>query len=176
MGVKRFFYGLRKLWGVGLYLLIIALLVEGVTMSVHQRISFPFMVTRNVQVWLTLILGCLCVAGLIWFNASLNLIKVNLLDGERTLVTHGPFSYVRHPLYAILLLTALPLTIVWSADGLFVIAWFVILMLSHVLVLKEERGLREEFGEAYTTYRQYVPALLPYKGNGGRRYRESSAP
>ena len=176
MGVKRFLNGLRKLWGVGVYLLIIVLLVEGMTMSVHQWISFPLRVTRTLQVGLTVILGGLCLAGLIWFNASLNLIKVNLLDGESTLVTHGPFSYVRHPLYAILLLTALPLTIVWSADGLFVIAWFVILMLSHALVLKEEQGLREEFGEAYTTYRHYVPALFPYKGNGGRRYRESSVP
>jgi protein-S-isoprenylcysteine O-methyltransferase Ste14 len=157
-------------------LLIIALLVEGVTMSVHKWVGFPLRVTRTVQVGLTVILGGLCVAGLIWFNASLNLIKVNLLDGERTLVTQGPFSYVRHPLYAIVLLTALPLTIVWSADGLFVIAWFVILLLSHALVLKEERGLREEFGDAYTTYRQYVPALLPYKGNGGKRYPTSLAP
>ena len=122
-----------------------------------------------------MLLGGLFLAGMIWFNASLNLIKVNLLDGDRTLVTQGPFSYVRHPLYAILLLTALPLTIVWSAEGLFAAAWLVILLIAHVLVLKEERGLQEEFGDAYTTYRQYVPALLPYKGNGGKRYRAHHA-
>ena len=173
MGVNRFLDGLRKLWGVGGYLLIIVLLVEVVTMLVRQWTGFPFRVTRTFQIGLTVILGGLCLAGVIWFNASLNLVKVNLLGGERTLVTHGPFSYVRHPLYAVLLLTALPLTIVWSADGLFVAAWLVILLLGHALVLKEERGLREEFGEAYTTYRRYVPALLPYKGNGGKRYRTS---
>lgn len=173
MGIKNFLNGLRKLWGVGVYLLTIVLLVEGVAMSVQQWVSFPLRMTQPVQVGLTLILGGLCIAGLIWFNASLNLIKVNLLDGRRTLVTHGPFSYVRHPLYAILLLTALPLTIVWSEDGLFVVAWLVILLLSHVLVLKEEDGLCKEFGNAYTIYRQYVPALLPYKGNGRKRYRTS---
>lgn len=171
MDMKRFFNGFRKLWGVGVYLLLIALLVEGTAMFVQQWVSFPFRVTRTIQVGLTVILCCLYVSGMIWFNVSLNLIKVNLLDSERTLVTHGPFSYVRHPLYAILFLTALPLTIVWSADGLFSIAWIVTFLLSHVLVLKEERGLQEEFGDAYTTYRQYVPPLFPYKGNGWKRYR-----
>jgi protein-S-isoprenylcysteine O-methyltransferase Ste14 len=169
--VNKFWNRFRKLWGVGGYVLIIALLVEGMTMYVQQWVSYPLQLPRNLQIGLTVVLGGLYVAGMIWFNASLNLIKVNLLAGERTLVTHGPFHYVRHPLYATILLTALPLTIVWSADGLFAVAWIIILLLSHVLVLREERGLREEFGEAYTTYRQYVPALLPYKGNGGKRYR-----
>jgi protein-S-isoprenylcysteine O-methyltransferase Ste14 len=155
--------------------LIIALLVEGTTVYVQQWISYPLPVTRNLQIGLTVILGGLSVAGMIWFNVSLNLITVNLLAGERTLVTHGPFNYVRHPLSATIVLTALPLTIVWSADGLFVVAWLVMLLLSHALVLQEERGLQEEFGDAYTTSRQYVPALLPYKGHGGKRYRTRHA-
>jgi protein-S-isoprenylcysteine O-methyltransferase Ste14 len=167
--------GFKKLWGVGGYLLLIVLLVEGMTMVVQPWVSYPLRMTRDVQIGLTVILGGLWVAGMIWFNVSLNLITVNLLAGERTLVTHGPFSYVRHPLYATIVLTALPLTIVWSADGLFVIAWLIILLLSHALVLQEERGLQEEFGDAYTTYRQYVPALLPYKGHGGKRYRTRHA-
>ena len=172
--MNRFWKGFRKLWGVGGYLLIIALLVEGMTMYAQQWVSYPLRLTRNLQTGLTVILGGLYVAGMIWFNVSLNLIKVNLLTGERSLVTHGPFSYVRHPLYATIVLTALPLTIVWSADGLFAVSWIAILLLSHILVLGEERGLREEFGDAYTTYCQYVPALLPYKGNSGKRYRKEN--
>ena len=173
--MTRFWNGFRKLWGVGGYVLLIALLVEGMVLYVQQWVSVPLRLTRNLQIGLTAILGGLFVAGMIWFNVSLNLIKVNLLAGERTLVTHGPFNYVRHPLYATIVLTALPLTIVWSADGLFAVGWLVILLLSHALVLKEEQGLHEEFGDAYTIYRQYVPALLPYKGNGGKRYRTRSA-
>ena len=33
----------------------------------------------------------------------------------------------------------------------------------------------EEFGQEYQEYRKYVPALLPYKGAGGKRYRREGA-
>jgi protein-S-isoprenylcysteine O-methyltransferase Ste14 len=64
------------------------------------------------------------------------------------------------------------LVIVWISDLLFLIPWALMLVFSHYVVRLEERGLAEEFGQEYERYRRYVPALLPYKGNGGRRYRE----
>lgn len=71
----------------------VVLLVEGMTVLVQPWIGVPFQVTRPLQIGLTVLLGGICLAGLIWFNVSLNLIKVNLLAGDRTLVTHGPFSH-----------------------------------------------------------------------------------
>jgi protein-S-isoprenylcysteine O-methyltransferase Ste14 len=78
---------------------------------------------------------------------------------------------VRHPLYATLLLTLPPLFVVWLSDLLFAVPWALTTVVSHYVVRLEERGLIEEFGDAYERYRQYVPALLPYRGAGGRRYR-----
>jgi hypothetical protein len=46
------------------------------------------------------------------------------------------------------------------------------LIFSHYVVSLEERGLIDIFGEDYEKYRRFVPALLPYKGNGGKLYRE----
>ena len=109
---------------------------------------------------------------MIWFSRSLNLIRVHLLAGKHELVTHGPFAYVRHPLYATVLLTIPPLVIVWFSDFLFVIPWVLMLIITHYVVSLEERELIKVFGEDYEKYREYVPALLPYKGNGGQRYRE----
>ena len=40
------------------------------------------------------------------------------------------------------------------------------------MVSLEERGLIEIFGEYYEKYQVFVPALLPYKGAGGKLYRE----
>lgn len=162
---------LKTLWGVGVYLLAMVLLIEAITIHLQPWIGVPFPLTRNMQIGLTMGLGAAFVAGMIWFNTSLNLISVNLLGGERKLVTHGPFAYVRHPLYAIVLLTALPLTIVWWRDGLFVASWIVIIAVSHLMVRIEEHGLRREFGETYEVYCRYVPALLPFKGNAGKRIR-----
>jgi protein-S-isoprenylcysteine O-methyltransferase Ste14 len=128
--------------------------------------------TLEAQILLTFPLVAACILGVIWFNRTLNLIKVHLLDGEHELVTHGPFAYVRHPLYTTIMLTVPPLAIVWFSDLVFAIPWILILIISHYVVSFEERGLIEAFGNEYERYRRYVPALLPYKGAGGRRYRE----
>ena len=167
--------GLRNLLGVGLYLLLLGLLLEGLTLVLRQWVSFPIPLTLEVQILLTIPIAAACLLGVIWFNRTLNLVKAHLLGGEHELVTHGLFGYVRHPLYATIMMTLPPLVIVWSADLLFFIPWILIVIAAHYIVPFEERGLVEAFGEDYQTYRRYVPALLAYKGNGGRRYREHFA-
>ena len=164
--------GLRNLLGVGLYLLLLGLLLEGLTLVLRQWISFPLPLTLEVQIVLTVPCVAACLLGVIWFNRTLNLIKAHLLGGEHELVAHGPFAYVRHPLYATVMMTLPPLLIVWFADLVFFIPWMLIVIAAHYIVPFEERGLVGLFGEDYKRYRRYVPALLPYKGNGGRRYRE----
>jgi len=166
---------LENLVGVGVHLLLLSLFLEGSTLVVRQWISFPIRLTSMTQVLLTVPCVAACLLGAIWFNRSLNLIRVHLLNGESELITRGPFAYVRHPLYSTLLIAIPPLVIVWLSDLLFFIPWVLILVVSHYVVRVEERGLIEAFGEDYERYRRYVPALLPYKGAGGQRYREDAA-
>lgn len=163
---------LKNLVGAGPHLLLLGLLLEGLTFVFRRWVSFPIPITEKMKVILSAPCIALCLLGMIWFNRSLNLIKVNLLNGKNELVTRGPFNYVRHPLYSALLITVPPLMIIWHADFLFVIPWVLLLILSHYVVSLEERELIETFGENYEEYRRYVPALLPYKGAGGRRFRE----
>jgi len=166
--LKRF----KNLLGAGPHLLLLGLLLEGLSIAVRRWVSFPISITVKMQVILSVPCIAACLLGVIWFNSSLNLIKANLLNGENELITHGPFNYVRHPLYSALVITIPPLMIVWYSDFLFIIPWVLILFLSHYVVSLEERGLIETFGENYAKYRRYVPALLPYKGAGGQRFRE----
>lgn len=168
--MKLLLQGFKNLLGVGAHLLLLGLLVEGGAVLLRQWVSWPIPLGLELQIALTVLLVSAGLAGLAWFNYALNLIQANLLDGERKLVTHGPFNYVRHPLYATLLLTLLPLTIVWFADWVFVGAWVLMLVISHYVVGFEERGLVKEFGQEYERYRRYVPALIPHKGAGGKRY------
>jgi protein-S-isoprenylcysteine O-methyltransferase Ste14 len=155
-----------------MHLLLLGLFLEGLTLVGQRRVSFPVSPSFGAQVALTVPCVAACLLGGIWFNRSLDLISMHLLHGENELITHGPFAYVRHPLYATLLIFVPPLVIVWLSDLLFLFPWALLLVASHHVVRLEERGLVEEFGQEYERYRQFVPALLPYKGNGGRRYRE----
>jgi protein-S-isoprenylcysteine O-methyltransferase Ste14 len=163
---------IKELLGAGVYLLLLGLLLEGLAVVVGQWASFPISLSSDVQILLTALCVAVCLSGAIWFNRSLDLIKVHLLDGKKELVTTGPFAYVRHPLYSTLIIAIPPLAVVWCLDLLFFVPWFLILVLSHPLVCLEERGLVAAFGQDYESYRRYVPALLPYKGPGGRRYRQ----
>jgi protein-S-isoprenylcysteine O-methyltransferase Ste14 len=163
---------LKNLLGVGLHLLLLGLLLEYLAVVIQHWVSFPIPLSFEIQVLLTMPCVAACLLGSIWFNRSLNLMEANLQAGKKKLVTHGPFAYVRHPLYSTIMMTITPLVIIWLSDLVFLIPWVLIVVVAHYVVHLEERGLIEAFGEDYQTYRKYVPALLPYKGAGGQRYRE----
>ena len=81
------------------------------------------------------------------------------LHAEHRLVTHGPFAYLRHPLYLGLILASL--------GGLFLFrTWtFVFVPLNFMFLplraRREEKALAEEFGEAWQSYAARVPAFFP---------------
>ena len=161
---------IKSLLGAGVHLLLVGFFLEGITLGIQQWISCPFSVTVKMQVLMTAPCIALCLFGVIWFNRSLNLIEVHLLHGKEELTTHGPFSYVRHPLYATLMITMPPLVIIWRSDLIFIAPWILIVIASHYIVRIEERRLIKTFGDDYKRYQTHVPALLPLKGPAGKRY------
>jgi protein-S-isoprenylcysteine O-methyltransferase Ste14 len=165
---------LKNIFGVGLYLLLMGIVIEALAVLVRQWVSFPVTLNFVIQIALTVICVAICLSGVIWFNRSLNLVKINFLNAEKKVVTYGPFAYVRHPLYAALILSLPPLFIIWFEDLLFFIPWIFIFFISHFIVTIEERGLVKEFGEQYKNYRKQVPSLFPYKGAAGKRYHDEN--
>ena len=166
--------GFKNLIGVGLPLLFVGLVLEAIAFIVCRWISLPLPLTINIRIVLTIPCILVSVLGLIWFNCSINLVKIHFLGGEKKLITSGPFNYVRHPLYSALLMGLPPLLIIWYADLVFIIPWLLIFIISHYFVQLEERDLIDTFGDDYKNYKKYVPTLIPYKGAGGRGYREQS--
>jgi len=87
--------------------------------------------------------------------------KSEALARQEGLVRTGLYGYVRHPMYVGTFLAGVGLSLnvapPWFA-GVFAV-WFVLV---HSLVARrEERALREQFGEAYAAYAQTVPACVP---------------
>lgn len=83
---------------------------------------------------------------------------VRLNVGHR-LVTHGPFAWVRHPLY-------LGLQIVALGGLLLYRTWTMVFVAANFLGLflrarREEEALQTEFGEEWRAYARRVPAWVP---------------
>jgi protein-S-isoprenylcysteine O-methyltransferase Ste14 len=170
--LQTFLTGLRQLLGVGIYLLLTGILLEILTMVLLAYMSLPISIPFAWQIICTGICVVLCLSGIIWFNKTLDLAEIYLAGGENKLITRGPFNYVRHPLYATLMLTLPPLFIIWWQDLLFILPWILIFLIARYFVKIEENGLVSMFGEAYHQYQEFVPGLIPYKGAGGEKFRK----
>jgi protein-S-isoprenylcysteine O-methyltransferase Ste14 len=88
-----------------------------------------------------------------WTLSSLgrNLTDTVVTRKEATLVTHGPYRWVRHPFYvtAALLMSS---TTVLSANGLIGGCSVLVLAMLAVRTPKEEQMLVERFGQPYQDY------------------------
>lgn len=76
------------------------------------------------------------------------------------IVIRGPYRWMRHPLYAAVLLMFWANPDVTTDRLLFNVLWTVWIC---VATLLEERDLTAEFGEAYVQYKNSVPMLIPWK-------------
>jgi protein-S-isoprenylcysteine O-methyltransferase Ste14 len=98
----------------------------------------------------------------VWTLRSLgpNLTDTVVTRKAHSLVTNGPYHFVRHPFYdsaAVLVL----------ASALMAANWFILLTGTFVFVLLavrtsvEERNLLARFGESYRSYRDATGRFLP---------------
>ncbi|OGO66171.1 MAG: hypothetical protein A2030_01925 [Chloroflexi bacterium RBG_19FT_COMBO_50_10] len=98
------------------------------------------------------------------FNASSGL-GVRLQQAHR-LVIHGPYAYVRHPMYLAVILAG------WGGLLLYrtwTMLFFAILMLGLIVrARKEEQALAQVFGAGWEKYLHLVPGWIP------RMHREDS--
>lgn len=78
-----------------------------------------------------------------------------------TLVTHGPYRWVRHPMYTVLFIQIcgyLLLTANWLVGGMPLLALGIIVA---TRVGNEEAVMSEKFGEAYRAYMRHTGRFLP---------------
>ena len=105
-------------------------------------------------------LGVLLVA---WTNYALdkNFSTTLRVRADHTLVTTGPYHWVRHPMYTAILILLIAVGLL-SANwfiGLSALPFIVIIMIWRTR--KEEAMLMEKFGDAYRAYQQRTGQFLP---------------
>ncbi len=119
---------------------------------------------------LTLILGALLyfpgLALVLWGRLTLGeMYNVSSSFGvqlysEHRLIAHGPYAYVRHPMYLGLLIAAFGGLLIYRT-------WTLVFLVANALVVivfrgrREEQALAVEFGDKWQEYCRRVPALIP---------------
>jgi protein-S-isoprenylcysteine O-methyltransferase Ste14 len=113
--------------------------------------------------WIGVAIGILAIPSAWWLFRHLgrNVSETVLTKAHHSLVTTGPYQWVRHPLYA----TGGALLV---AVGVIAANWFILLLATMVVVLvrvlvvpREERALIAKFGDDYRRYRQRTGGMFP---------------
>jgi protein-S-isoprenylcysteine O-methyltransferase Ste14 len=108
----------------------------------------------------------------IWAVRQIGVISRTRSGRLGRLVTEGPFSLVRNPLYVGNLLLWTGFT-VWSAKlWLLPVAWTLFLLQYSAIIRFEEDLLRQRFGEEYVAYTARVPRWWPRLSNLGAAVRD----
>ena len=90
-------------------------------------------------------------------NWSANIV----LKEDHSLITTGPYAYVRHPIYTGLILMILG--VVLYADTVALTIFFVVFFFgAYYKARREEKLLLTTFPETYLEYRKKVKALIPF--------------
>lgn len=112
--------------------------------------------------WIGVCLGVTAPLLMYWTLSSLgrNLTDTVVTRREATLVTTGPYRWVRHPFYVSAAVLMLSATII-SAQAMIGISSIVILLMLAIRTPAEEQKLIERFGDSYRQYMQTTGRYLP---------------
>jgi protein-S-isoprenylcysteine O-methyltransferase Ste14 len=116
--------------------------------------------------WLGVAIGILCVLGIYWLFSSIGsgITPTSATRKQHTLVTRGPYRWVRHPLYTVG-------SSLFIAFGMMADNWFIASLgiLTFILMAartpKEEANLIEKFGDEYREYMKRTGRFLPKLGS-----------
>ena len=144
------------------------LFLLAILLMAYDRIPVPWLYRQlYAQGALAFWVGAgITVAGLgfaVWARRHIgrNWSRSVTLKEDHELITSGPYRFVRHPIY-----TGILTGVVGSAIALAqvrgVITVVTIAILMWLKLRREERFMREHFGEKYDAYVQRVAALVPF--------------
>jgi len=158
---------LRGILGLALWLSVLTYLINPAWMA-WASLSLPVWVR-----WIGAVILVACVPLIYWVFSSLgkNVTPTVAIRREHSLVTHGPYRWVRHPLYTGASLAFIGLSLLaanWFIAAVLLLVWPVIAMRTPI----EEKRLIERFGDEYRNYMQrtgrYLPKLKSIQSVGNR--------
>jgi protein-S-isoprenylcysteine O-methyltransferase Ste14 len=139
----------RLVFAAPLYLSIFTYMVNPDWMSWS---SFPL---PSWLRWLGAAVGFGMLPMLYWVVSSLgrNISETFLTKEDHVLITHGPYRWVRHPLYSVATMELVSLSILAANWFMMAMAFLALIGISLLVIPREEAELIRKFG---TEYREYI--------------------
>ena len=150
------FASILRLAGLGLWLSTFAYLLFP---SFVDWASTP--IPTEVR-WIAVGIGALCSLLMYWTLSSLgkNLTDTVVIRADATLVTNGPYRWVRHPFYVTAALLMASVTVL-TANWLIGVFTVLVLFLLAVRTPQEEQMLIDRFGQQYRDYMERTGRFFP---------------
>lgn len=159
---------------VGVTVTYLILAVPGLALMVGLFVARETLLGRDLGTSGPLVaaaVACLCAAAAL-ARQRIRQLSARILAGvpelsasafPGRLLTQGIYARLRHPRYVEVVLWVLGYAFFANHLGTYVL-WLLSLPTLHVVVLLEERELRQRFGAAYDEYARRVPRYLPRRG------------
>ncbi|HWN93873.1 MAG TPA: isoprenylcysteine carboxylmethyltransferase family protein [Methylomirabilota bacterium] len=112
--------------------------------------------------WTGVGLALIAALVVVWMFRTLgrNLTDTVVTRKQHTLVTNGPYRWVRHPLYSLAVLLGVANSLA-AANWFFFVAGCLVFLLLAIRTRKEEENLIARFGDDYRNYMQRTGRFLP---------------
>ena len=115
--------------------------------------------------WLGIGIGVLCVFGVYWLFSRIGsgITPTSATRKQHSLVTRGPYRWVRHPLYTVgssMFIALGMMSDSWFIAGLGILTF----ILMAIRTPKEEANLIEKFGDEYRDYMKHTGRFFPKLG------------
>lgn len=123
----------------------------------EKMISFPKM---NINpTFRTILMVILAIDALYLLFGSV--LSLPIKERGKTLVTTGPYKYIRHPLYSAFIYSMTGLLALWFESWFLLFSVVVLALIWSLLVQKEEQYMLDKFGKTYRDYIEKTGQFLP---------------
>lgn len=151
---------LRALLGLFLYMFI--LLSAFVYILAPSWLAWAALPLSPALRWFGVGIGLGSVLLLFWVHRTLgrNFAAPGIIQARQTLITTGPYHWVRHPMYTTFFTISVTVALV-AANWMIIIMCLLFGILLPSIMQTEEQTLLEKFGEEYREYMQRTGRVLP---------------
>lgn len=124
-----------------------------------QRLKLPLRIIGIILIILSVYM---------WYVSVIkNKVDKYILDGK--LLTTGIYSYTRNPIYSAFTILSLGLILIFNNYYLLILPIIYWIFLTILMILTEEKWLKEKFGKEYEKYKKQVNRCIPIKKVNLRR-------